>query len=177
MSKILISQVVFSTLHWFLVKWHINSLILLVHSGQNGSIKRFSGSPLLDSCDHSLVHPVRSRRQRQMLLLRWRAEELGTRRWPLAGTCQVVSTVTTGLITGSYKYINWIHYLPPFAWTKLQCLCSLLCICAFADYEIASLYCSQMWVFNPVEGAGIYQQHTRCSFPSGWHCGEDLYPS
>lgn len=34
-----------------------------------------------------------------------------------------------------------------------------------------------MWVFNPGERAGLYQQHPGRSFPSGWDCGESLYPS
>ena len=43
-----------------------------------------------------LVHTDRSRWQCQMLLLWRRAEKLGAGRWSLAGTCQVVSTVTPG---------------------------------------------------------------------------------
>lgn len=109
----------------------------------------------LDLSHSSHVHPGRSWRQRQMLLLRWRAEELGAGWRPLAGARQMVSKVG-------------IHHLPVFKLSQVSCFSRLYnCI----------LYDSQMWVFNPVERAGVYQQHTGCSFPSGWDCGESLYPS
>lgn len=46
-----------------------------------------------------------------MLLLRRRAEELGARRRPLAGTCQMVSTVTTTHFAGRYWNISWMLFL------------------------------------------------------------------
>lgn len=75
----------------------------MFHVEQHLSVKTFpvftrKDSVLLDPFHSSLVRYHRSRWQCQMLLLWWRTEELGARRWPLAGTCQVVSTVTAGIL-------------------------------------------------------------------------------
>lgn len=117
-------------------------------------LHRFTDFLLLDVSHGNHTHPGRSRRQRQMLLLWWGAEELGARRWPLAGTRQVVSKVR-------------IHHLSVFT------LCQVIVYIFYIQQHLSN---SQMWVFNPVERAGLYQQRTGCSFPSGWDCGESLYP-
>lgn len=51
-------------------------------------------------------------------------------------------------------------------------LCSAVVLESIIQQHLSN---PQMWVFNPVKGAGVYQQHTGCSFPSGWDCGENLY--
>lgn len=127
------------------------------------------------------VHLDRSWWQCQMLLLWWRVEKLGARRWPLARARQVVSTVTTD----RHKDMDWIQNISIhclflklfFQYTgkttvldKKQTNAFVLCS------AFMCLHISQMWVFNPVEGAGLYQQHTGYSLPSGRHCGENLFP-
>lgn len=79
-----------------------------------------------------------------------------------------------------YRLFCLTHNLPLFSTGKwksfinMQCFCFVFCIYASADLRKQNyLYIFQVWVFNPVKRAGIYQQHTGYSFPFGWDCGEN----